>query len=141
MQRNEEIVGRRREKIQKRKRKNYTLPMDYYGIILHSSSLPKTSLSLLFFFFLFLSIKTTESAAADTEAFSLTTIPFTQIYSPLFSEFNIHKSPDDQSVHLLLNRHSGTPSDPLSLNIFFINSYNRFKYIYMKSDLYIVNVK
>lgn len=41
-------------------------------------------------------------------AFNLTTLTFDQAYSPLFSDFNIDRSPDDKSVRLLLNRHSGS---------------------------------
>lgn len=94
------------------KKNLYIFSMDYYGTtIFHSSSsLFKT---LVVFLFLFFFIKATDEAsppAADVQAFNLTTIPFTKIYSPLFSEFNIRKFPHDQSVHLLLNRHSGTLS-------------------------------
>ncbi|XP_059656898.1 probable xyloglucan endotransglucosylase/hydrolase protein 30 [Cornus florida] len=42
------------------------------------------------------------------EGFNLTTTTFGEGYSPLFSDFNIHRSPDDKKVSLLLNRHSGS---------------------------------
>lgn len=42
------------------------------------------------------------------ESFNLTTITFDQGYYPLFSDFNIHRSPDDTAVSLILNRHSGS---------------------------------
>ncbi|KAH6774046.1 xyloglucan endotransglucosylase/hydrolase 30 [Perilla frutescens var. hirtella] len=40
-------------------------------------------------------------------SFNLTTLTFTQSYSPLFSDFNIIRSHDDTTVSLLLNRLSG----------------------------------
>ncbi|KAJ9555189.1 hypothetical protein OSB04_009803, partial [Centaurea solstitialis] len=39
-------------------------------------------------------------------AFDLNTITFNQGYAPLFSDFNIHRSQDDRSVRILLNRQS-----------------------------------
>ncbi|KAL0324625.1 UNVERIFIED_CONTAM: putative xyloglucan endotransglucosylase/hydrolase protein 30 [Sesamum calycinum] len=39
---------------------------------------------------------------------STTTLTFHEAYSPLFSEFNIHPSPDDKTVRLLLNHFSGS---------------------------------
>ncbi|KAJ4950692.1 hypothetical protein NE237_027524 [Protea cynaroides] len=41
-------------------------------------------------------------------ALNVTTIPFQEGYSPLFSDFNIHPSPDGKSVNLNLNRYSGS---------------------------------
>ncbi|PIN01881.1 Xyloglucan:xyloglucosyl transferase [Handroanthus impetiginosus] len=55
---------------------------------------------------LFLCISTTTFLKA--KAFNLTTLTFSDSYSPLFSEFNIRRSPDDKTVHLLLNRFSGS---------------------------------
>ncbi|KAL0394793.1 UNVERIFIED_CONTAM: putative xyloglucan endotransglucosylase/hydrolase protein 30 [Sesamum latifolium] len=37
-----------------------------------------------------------------------TTLTFHEAYSPLFSEFNIHPSPDDKTVRLLLNHLPGS---------------------------------
>ncbi|KAI5656369.1 hypothetical protein M9H77_25162 [Catharanthus roseus] len=54
--------------------------------------------------FLLLFITSTSSSSV----FNLTTITFEQGYSPLFSDFNIDRSPDDKSVRLLLNRLSGS---------------------------------
>ncbi|XP_027182641.1 probable xyloglucan endotransglucosylase/hydrolase protein 30 [Coffea eugenioides] len=41
-------------------------------------------------------------------AFNRTTIRFDEGYTPLFSDFNIDRSPDDKTVRLLLNRLSGS---------------------------------
>ncbi|CAK9173455.1 unnamed protein product [Ilex paraguariensis] len=70
------------------------------------SSLPQTvsPISLLFLPLLLFIITTTKI----TTAFNLSTITFEQGYSPLFSDFNIKRSPDDKNVRLLLNRFSGS---------------------------------
>ncbi|KAJ8568189.1 hypothetical protein K7X08_020911 [Anisodus acutangulus] len=47
-------------------------------------------------------------ATTTTNAFNLSTITFEEGYSPLFSYFNIERSPDDKSFRLLLNRFSGS---------------------------------
>ncbi|CAI9785031.1 unnamed protein product [Fraxinus pennsylvanica] len=56
----------------------------------------------LFFCLLFLFLLYT------TIAFNHTTLRFHEAYSPLFSDFNIQRSPDDKTVRLLLNRFSGS---------------------------------
>ncbi|KAI3453358.1 hypothetical protein Pfo_010021 [Paulownia fortunei] len=55
---------------------------------------------------LFLCITTTTFQTAT--AFNVTTLTFGESYSPLFSRFNIQRSPDDKTVRLLLNRFSGS---------------------------------
>ncbi|KAL0326683.1 UNVERIFIED_CONTAM: putative xyloglucan endotransglucosylase/hydrolase protein 30 [Sesamum angustifolium] len=62
-----------------------------------------TPLSLLLF--LWISTTTTFPTA---KAFNVTTLAFGDSYSPLFSKFNIRRSPDDKTVSLLLNRLSGS---------------------------------
>lgn len=46
-------------------------------------------------------------------AFDLNTITFDQGYATLFSDFNIDRSDDDQSVRLILNRQSGMSGSEL----------------------------
>ncbi|EYU45258.1 hypothetical protein MIMGU_mgv1a008549mg [Erythranthe guttata] len=41
-------------------------------------------------------------------SFNVTTLTFDESYSPLFSDFNIQRSPDDKTARLLLNRLSGS---------------------------------
>ncbi|CAI9095297.1 OLC1v1031215C1 [Oldenlandia corymbosa var. corymbosa] len=48
------------------------------------------------------------TAATKSSAFNLSTLTFEQGYVPLFSDFNIQRSPDDKTVTLLLNRLSGS---------------------------------
>ncbi|CAA2992693.1 probable xyloglucan endotransglucosylase hydrolase 30 [Olea europaea subsp. europaea] len=43
-----------------------------------------------------------------TTVFNRTTLRFDEAYSPLLSDFNIQRLPDDKSVRLLLNRFSGS---------------------------------
>ncbi|XP_057773809.1 probable xyloglucan endotransglucosylase/hydrolase protein 30 [Salvia miltiorrhiza] len=62
--------------------------------------MPSPSLRLLF-------LLSTSSLLSST-AFNLTTLTFSQSYTPLFSDFNIKRSPDDNAVSLLLNRLSGS---------------------------------
>ncbi|KAK2970116.1 hypothetical protein RJ640_017773 [Escallonia rubra] len=69
------------------------------------SPLCKLPFSLLILALITSSISNSSGTAS---AFNLTTITFDQGYSPLFSDFNIDRSPDDKSVRLLLNRHSGS---------------------------------
>ncbi|KAK4389730.1 putative xyloglucan endotransglucosylase/hydrolase protein 30 [Sesamum angolense] len=59
-------------------------------------SIRLTFLSLVLYCFIITTISTT------------TTLTFHEAYSPLFSEFNIHPSPDDKTVRLLLNHFSGS---------------------------------
>ncbi|KAL3655849.1 hypothetical protein CASFOL_000245 [Castilleja foliolosa] len=59
-----------------------------------------SNLSLLFFLCI--------TATTTVVAFNVTTLTFEQSYSPLFSKFNIQRSPDDRTARLLLNRFSGS---------------------------------
>ncbi|KAG6405400.1 hypothetical protein SASPL_132989 [Salvia splendens] len=68
---------------------------------LSSTNMP----SCLLFIFLFLIFI---SGFLSSTAFNLTTLTFSQSYSPLFSDFNINTSDDDKAVSLLLNRLSGS---------------------------------
>ncbi|GER43679.1 xyloglucan endotransglucosylase/hydrolase 14 [Striga asiatica] len=61
------------------------------------------SLSFIFFFCIFTTIITTVTGFNN-----VTTLTFEDSYSPLFSKFNIQRSPDDRTVRLLLNRFSGS---------------------------------
>ncbi|GAB4857893.1 Probable xyloglucan endotransglucosylase/hydrolase protein 30 [Ancistrocladus abbreviatus] len=65
------------------------------------------SLSLLFSFF---SVTITSAAAAASSAtsFNVSTISFDEGYTPLFADFNIHRSEDGRSANLLLNRYAGS---------------------------------
>ncbi|KAL0446483.1 UNVERIFIED_CONTAM: putative xyloglucan endotransglucosylase/hydrolase protein 30 [Sesamum latifolium] len=63
-------------------------------------------LSLLLF--LWISSSTTTTTFRPAKAFNVTTLTFGESYSPLFSKFNIRRSPDDKTVSLLLNRLSGS---------------------------------
>ncbi|KAI3469090.1 hypothetical protein Pfo_025753 [Paulownia fortunei] len=75
----------------------HPLKFELFGL---RSILLITPLSLL----LFLCITTTTTSSA----FNVTTLTFDEAYSPLFSKFNIQRSPDDKTVCLLLNRFSGS---------------------------------
>ncbi|KAG9150465.1 hypothetical protein Leryth_010854 [Lithospermum erythrorhizon] len=66
----------------------------------HSCLRRSLELLILFIFYLLLFFK--------AKAFNLTTIRFDEGYSNLFSDFNIKKSFNDQTVSLLLNRLSGS---------------------------------
>ncbi|XP_012829812.1 PREDICTED: probable xyloglucan endotransglucosylase/hydrolase protein 30 [Erythranthe guttata] len=48
------------------------------------------------------------TTATTSIAFNVTTLTFEESYSPLFSTFNIKRSPNDKTVNLLLNRFSGS---------------------------------
>lgn len=77
--------------------------MDYRVLSSLSKSITPFSLLLLLYIF-----PAAETAANRThKAFNLSTITFEEGYSPLFSDFNIERSPDDRSFRLLLNRFSG----------------------------------
>ncbi|KAL8552921.1 hypothetical protein ACS0TY_001556 [Phlomoides rotata] len=69
--------------------------MDYDYVM---SSSPHLPLSLLFSIIFI----------TTTSAFNVNTLKFKDSYSPLFSQFNIQTSPDDNTVSLLLNRFSGS---------------------------------
>lgn len=78
--------------------------MDYRVLSSLSKSITPFSLLLLLYIF-----PAAETAANRThKAFNLSTITFEEGYSPLFSDFNIERSPDDRSFRLLLNRFSGS---------------------------------
>lgn len=77
--------------------------MDYRVLLSLSKSIIPFSLLLLLYIFPVAST----AATTTSKAFNLSTITFKQGYSPLFSDFNIEKSPDDRSFRLLLNRFSG----------------------------------
>ncbi|CAN4128090.1 unnamed protein product [Withania somnifera] len=74
--------------------------MDYRLLSSLSKSVTPFSLLLLLYYIF--------PAATTTNAFNLSTITFEKGYSPLFSDFNIKRSPDDTSFRLLLNRFSGS---------------------------------
>lgn len=78
--------------------------------------------------FLLLFITSTSSSSV----FNLTTITFEQGYSPLFSDFNIDRSPDDKSVRLLLNRLSGSPPSFFTI----IHTQNRTLNIVYEENLF-----
>ncbi|KAH0645656.1 hypothetical protein KY285_033700 [Solanum tuberosum] len=79
--------------------------MDYRVLSSVSKSIAPFSLLLLLYIF-----PAAETTAANTtyKAFNLSTITFEEGYSPLFSDFNIERSPDDRSFRLLLNKFSGS---------------------------------
>lgn len=77
--------------------------MDHRVLSFVSKSITPFSLLLLLYIF-----PAAETAANMTyKAFNLPTITFKEGYSPLFSDFNIERSPDDRSFRLLLNKFSG----------------------------------
>lgn len=82
--------------------------MDYRVLSSLSKSLTPFSLLLLLYIF--------PAAAATTRAFNLSTITYEEGYSPLFSDFNIERSPDDTSFRLLLNRFSGSTYFDISIS-------------------------
>ncbi|KAL3500016.1 hypothetical protein ACH5RR_039109 [Cinchona calisaya] len=73
----------------------------HHFLLLHPSASTRISLlPLAICLLLFITSK--------ASAFNRTTIRFDEGYSPLFSDFNIDRSPDDKTVRLLLNRISGS---------------------------------
>ncbi|GMH22585.1 hypothetical protein Nepgr_024428 [Nepenthes gracilis] len=69
-----------------------------------SFSLSKTSSSIIILFLpLILAF-----SVANAAAFKLSTISFDDGYTPLFADFNIHRSSDGRSANLVLNRHAGS---------------------------------
>ncbi|GAB2273427.1 Probable xyloglucan endotransglucosylase/hydrolase protein 30 [Dionaea muscipula] len=72
-----------------------------------SSSSIILPLSLFLLLLSLLSVTITAVNAA-VRPFNLSTIAFDDGYTPLFADFNIHRSPDGRSANLLLNRYAGS---------------------------------
>ena len=93
---------KKNKKPKKKKEKKREEKMEYH---IHPCASRRISLlPLALCLVLSITITTTVSA------FNRTTIRFDEGYTPLFSDFNIDRSPDDKTVRLLLNRLSGHPN-------------------------------